>query len=268
MVGERVCVTKWCVKDGVSQSSVWQSCVCVWKMVGERLYVTPHFTLHAPHFILHTPHSTLYTFHSTLHTLHFTLCTLHFTLCTLHSTLHTLHSTLHTLHFTLHTPPTTVYTLHCPPPTVMIPSPLVNRLLEAQTICSTFGRLLLALQPFAPPSSVSLLIPLQTILFRTPTGAALRWASEFLHFPPFSFPLLWMIVLHFLSFFSYLIPGIPPFSFIFTLFSTIFLHFPWFFPPFFLPESTDLGESKPTVTSLRSGTCPPKKFNLHALHYN
>ena len=139
-------------------------------MVGERLYVTPHFTLHAPHFILHTPHSTLYTFHSTL----FTLCTLHFTLCTLHSTLHTLHSTLHTLHFTLHTPPTTVYTLHCPPPTVMILSPLVNRLLGAQTICSTFGRLLHALQPFAPPSSVSLLIPLQILLFRTPTDAALR----------------------------------------------------------------------------------------------
>ena len=58
--------------------------------------------------------------------------------------------------------------------------------LETQTICNTFGRLLLALQPFAPTSSISLLIPLQTILFRTPTDAALRWASEFLHFPPFS----------------------------------------------------------------------------------
>ena len=50
----------------------------------------------------------------------------------------------------------------------------VQTRLEAQTICSTFGRLLLALQPFAPPSSVSLLIPLQTILFRAPTDAALR----------------------------------------------------------------------------------------------
>ena len=40
--------------------------------------------------------------------------------------------------------------------------------------------------PSPPPSSISLLIPLQTILFRTPTDAALRWASEFLHFPPFS----------------------------------------------------------------------------------
>ena len=172
----------------------------VWKMVCdkvvcacERWWVKDCMSLHTLHSTLHTPYSTLYTFHSTLHTLHFTLdtpdstlYTLHFTLCTWHSTLHTLHSTLHTLHFTLRTPPTTVYTLHCSPPTVMILSPLVNRLLEAQTICSTFGRLLLALQPFAPPSSVSLLIPLQTILFRTPADAALRWASEFLHVPPFS----------------------------------------------------------------------------------
>ena len=34
------------------------------------------------------------------------------------------------------------------------------------------------LQPFATPSSVSLLIPLQTVLLRTPTDAALRWASD------------------------------------------------------------------------------------------
>ena len=61
---------------------------------------------------------------------------------------------------------------HSPPPTVMILSPLVHRLLEAQTICSTFGIVILALQPFATPSSVSLLIPLQTLLFRTPTKAA------------------------------------------------------------------------------------------------
>ena len=200
---------------------------------------TSYSILHTPHSTLSTPHSTLYTLHLTLQTLHFTLCTLHFTLCTLHSTLHTLHSTLHTLHFTLRTPPTTVYTLHCPPPTVMILSPLVNRLLEAQTICSTFGRLLLALQPFAPPSSVSLLIPLQIILFRT-NG---RCSPLSFGVPPFSsvFPLLWTIFPHFLSFFSYLFPVIPPFSSIFPLFSTIFPHFPWFFPPFFLPESTDLG---------------------------
>ena len=194
-------------------------------MVGERLYVTPHFTLHAPHFILHTPHSTLSTPRSTLYTLHLTLQTLHFTLCTLHSTLHTLHSTLHTLHFTLHTPPTTVYTLHCPPATVMILSPLVNRLLEAQTICSTFGRLLLALQPFATLSSVSHLIPLQTILFRTPTDAALRWASEFLHFPPFSFGrfsfIFWRsFPTFFLSFLHF-----PPFSPCFQRFSFVFLGF-------------------------------------------
>ena len=199
-------------------------------MVGERLYVTPHFTLHAPHFILHTPHSTLYTFHSTLHTLHFTLCTLHFTLCTLHSTLHTLRSTLYTLHCTL-PPQPFIYTLHCPPPTVMIPSPLVNRLLEAQTICSTFGRLLLALQPFAPPSSVSLLIPLQKLSCsepqRTLLSVELRSSSIFLRLPAAlddcpSFSVV----------FFYLFPVIPPFSSIFTLFSTIFLHFPWFFLPF------------------------------------
>ena len=138
-----------------------------------------------------------------------TLYTLHFTLCTLHSTLHTLHSTLHTLHFTLCTPPTTVYTLHCPPPTVMILSPLVNRLLEAQTICSTFGIVILALQSFTTPSSVSLLIPLQTLLFRTPTDAALLSFGV----PPFSsiFPLLLTIVLHFCKV-SYLFPAVPPFS--------------------------------------------------------
>ena len=56
----------------------------------------------------------------------------------------------------------------------MILSLLVHRLLEAQTICSTFGIVILGLQPFATPSSVSLLIPLQTLLFRTPTNAALR----------------------------------------------------------------------------------------------
>ena len=226
MVGERGCVTKWCVKDGASQSSVWKmvcdkvvcdKAVCVkdggWKIVC-------HSTLYTPRSTLHTPYSTLHTLHFPLHTPHSTLYTWHSRLYTLHSTLHTLHSTLHTLHFTLRTPPTTVYTLHCPPPTVMILSPLVNRLLEAQTICSTFGRLLLALQPFAPPSSVSLLIPLQTILFRTPTDAALRWASEFLHFPPFP-PAL---------------GDFPSFSVVFFLpfscHSSIFLHFPPVFNDF------------------------------------
>ena len=102
----------------------------------------------------------------------------------LHSSLHTLHS-LHSLHSTLYT--------------------------EAQTICSYNH------------SSVSLLIPLQTLLFRTPTNAALRWASEFLHFPTFStcFGGFSFIV----YFFSYLFPRIPPVSSIFPLFSTIFLRF-------------------------------------------
>ena len=241
MVGERGCVTKWCVKDGASQSSVWKmvcdKVVCV-KMVGERLYVTPHFTLHARHFILHTPHSTLYTFPSTLHTLHFTLdtrdstlYTLHFTLtvCTLHSTLHTLHSTLHTLHFTLRTPPTTVYTLHCPPPTVMILSALVNLLLEAQTICSTFGRLLLALQPFAPPFLSITSHPLANYLVPNPH---VRCSPLSFGVPPFSsvFPLLWTIFLHFLSFFSYLFPVIPPFSSISSCFQRFSFVFSALFP--------------------------------------
>ena len=147
-------------------------------MVGERLYVTPHFKLHAPHFILHTPHSTLYTFHSTLHTLHFTLDTPDSTLYTLHFTLYTLHFTLYSSHSTLYAPHFTLYT-------IMILSPLVNRLLEAQTICSTFGIVILALQPFATPSSVSL-----------PNGRC----------SPLSF-------------------GIAPFSSVFPLLLTIFLHF-------------------------------------------
>ena len=243
-VCERGCVTKWCVKDGVSQSSVWKvvcdKVVCVYErwwvkdcMSLHTLHSTLHTSysiLHTPHSTLSTPHSTLYTLHLTLQTLHFTLCTLHSTLCTLHSTLHTLHSTLHTLHFTLRTPPTTVYTLHCPPPAVMILSPLVNRLLEAQTICSTFGRLLLALQPFAPPSSVSLLIPLQTILFRTPTDAVeLRSSSIFLRFPP---------ALH----------DFPSFSVVFFLPFSSFLHFPPVFndfPSFSLAFSS-LGRSQRT----------------------
>ena len=66
------------------------------------------------------------------------------------STLHTLHSTLHTL----------------------------------RTICSTLGIVILALQSFTTPSSVSLLIPLQTLLFRTPMNAALRWATLHCTVPP------------------------------------------------------------------------------------
>ena len=78
----------------------------------------------------------------------------------------------------------------------MILSPLVHRLLEAQIIYSNFGIIILALQPFATPSSVSLLIPLQVkdcmlllTLYATlhtphPTDAALYCASKFRHFPP------------------------------------------------------------------------------------
>ena len=103
---------------------------------------------------------------------------------------------------------------------------------DAQTICSTFGIVILALHPFATPSSVSLLIPLQTLLFRTPTNAALRWASEFLHFPPcspyfgrFSFIFCRFFPTFFLSFLHF-----PPFSPCSQRFSFIFL-------VFFLPFS-------------------------------
>ena len=171
-----------------------------------RLY-TPHFTfytvhtslhsgwkivcyatLYTPHSTLHTPHSTLHTFRSTLHTLHFTLDTPDFTLDALHFTLYTLPFTLYARHFTLftaHSP----HNSQSPPPTVMILSLLVHRLLEAQTICSTFGIVILALQPFATPSSVSLLIPLQTLLFRTPMNAALLSATLHCTVPPQQFTL-------------------------------------------------------------------------------
>ena len=44
---------------------------------------------------------------------------------------------------------------------------------------STFSSIFLHfLQPFATPSSASLLVPLQTVLLRTPTDAALRWGSD------------------------------------------------------------------------------------------
>ena len=123
----------------------------------------------------------------------------------LHSSLHTLHS-LHSLHSTLYT--------------------------EAQTICSYNH------------SSVSLLIPLQTLLFRTPTNAALRWASEFLHFPTFStcFGGFSFIVYCFFPTFFLAFLQFPPFSpcfqrFSFVFFSTFFvsfLHLPSFSVVFFL----------------------------------
>ena len=221
------------------------------------------------------------------------------------STLHTLHSTLHTL----------------------------------RTICSTFGIFILALQSFTTPSSVSLLIPLQTLLFRTPMNAALRWATlrctvppqqslstpycndpqpagssstrspnhlqhlwncypcfATLHHPflsitshplanslvpnpnercsplsfgvpPFSsvFPLLWTIFLHFLSFFPYLFPVIPPFPPVFSDFPSFSLVFSSLFPA---------GVNGPRGNrSLPSPLCvvvhaPPKKFNLDALRCN
>ena len=200
------------------------------------------------------------------------LCTLHFTLCP--------------LHFTLYAPPFALCTVHSPhnsqspPPTVMILSLLIHRLLEAQTICSTFGIVILALQSFTTPSSVSLLIPLQTLLFRTPMNAALRWATLHCTVPPQQsistpycndpqpvgssstrspnhlqhlwncYPCFASLRNPFLSITSHplansLVPnpnercsplsfGVPPFSSVFPLLWTIFLHFLSFF---FLPFS-------------------------------
>ena len=176
-------------------------------------YILRH-TLYSILHTFHSTHITrltLQTLHLTLCTLHFTLCPLPLpsTLHTLHpsstrSPNHLQHLwnccpcvailrypflsiTSHPLanslvpnpyercsplsHFTLHSPPTTV---SFQSPTVLILSPLVHRLPEAQTICSTFGIVVLGMQSFATPSSVLLLIPLQTLLFRTPMNAALR----------------------------------------------------------------------------------------------
>ena len=188
-------------------------------------------SLHTLHSTLHTPYSTLYTFHSTLHTLHFTLDTPD-------STLYTLHFTLYTLHFTLYTLRSTLYTLHCPPPSVMILSPLVHRLLEAQTICSTLGIVILALQPFA---THSLLIPLQTLLFRNPNG---RRSPLSFGVPPFSsvfpFPRAFNDFPSFSEVFSSLFPAVQRLYLHFPSFSSVFHDFPSF-SLVFSCLSTDLG---------------------------
>ena len=82
---------------------------------------------------------------------------------------------------------------------------------------------------------------------------------------------------------AFFLPGIPPFSpcfqrfsFVFflpfsrhssiclhsPLFSTIFLHFPCFFPPFFLPESTDLGGIEAYRHLFAQWYIPPKKVQF------
>ena len=186
-------------------------------VVAARLWDTLDTTFYTWHCTLLTPcwvtdcmsHSTLHVFQTLLPSIFSLLLTILLQFLSPHSSLHTLHS-LHSLHSTLYT--------------------------EAQTICS------------CNRSSVSLLIPLQTLLFRTPTNAALRWASEFLHFPPFSTCFGRFSFIFCSSFLIF--PSIPPFSSIFSLLSTIFLCFlsylfpvipPFtflfcrFFPTFFSP---------------------------------
>ena len=183
---------------------------------------TLHSTLHTSYSILHTPHSTLSTPHSTLYTLHLTLQTLHFTLCTLHFTLCTLHARLHTLHSTLHT---LHFTLRTPPITVYTlhcPPPTVMILspLVNRKTSPCFATL-------RPPFLSITSHPLANYLVPNPNG---RCSPLSFGVPPFSsvFPLLWTIFLHVLSFFptfflSFL--HFPPFSPCFQRFSFIFLGF-------------------------------------------
>ena len=57
----------------------------------------------------------------------------------------------------------------------------------------------------------------------------------------------------------------PPFSSIFSLFLTVFFHFPWFFPTFFLPFSGDIGESTPPSPNCLVAHAPLKKSNWSPL---
>ena len=202
---------------------------------------------------------------STLYTLHFTLYTVHFTLYTSHSTLYAPHFTLYTVHSPHNSLHFTLSTPYCndPQPAGSSSTRSPNHLQHLWNCYPCFATLR---HPFLSITSH----PLANSLVPNPNG---RCSPLSFGVPPFSsvFPLLWTIFLHFLSFFSYLFPVIPPFSSIFPLFSTIFLHFPLFFPAFFLPESTDLGGIEATVTSLRSGVvvhAPQKNFNLHGLRCN
>ena len=100
-----------------------------------------------------------------------------------------------------------------PSPQTSSYSPVWTRL-EAQTICSTFGRLLLALQPFAPPFLSITSHPLASYLAPNPNG---RCSPLSFGAPPFSsiFPLFWRFSFIFFRFFpTYFLPFLhfPPFS--------------------------------------------------------
>ena len=105
--------------------------------------------------------------------------------------------------------------------------------------------------PFPGIPPFSSIFPLfSTILLRFfPT-----FFLSFLQFPPFSpvfndFPSFSVVFFLPFSWHSSIFPlfstiflcFFPTFFLSFLHFPPIFLHFPWFFPPFFLPESTDLG---------------------------
>ena len=123
-------------------------------------------------------------------------------------------------------------------------------------VFSQFSSIFLHLQPFATLSSASLLIPLQTVLLRTPTDAALRWALDpyfflyaclyvpsffkaapFLHFMPFfqtfscvpavfpEFPSCNFLIFPTVSSISLVFPSLP---FIFSSSLMVFFHN---FPP-------------------------------------
>ena len=69
------------------------------------------------------------------------------------------------------------FSQRCPQVSLVFPSlPFIFS--SIVMVFSTFSSIFLHLQLFATSSSASLLIPLQTVWLRTPTDAALRWASD------------------------------------------------------------------------------------------
>ena len=182
-------------------------------MLGDRLYVTPHSTLHV--------------FQTLLPSIFPLLLTI--VLQFLPSFFSYLFPVIPPFTF-----PFCAIALHFPPAVNDCPSVSFTALLTAHFTLFTLFALYplhrspnhLQLQSFLSITSH----PLANSLVPNPNerGTPLSFGV-----PPFSsvFHLLWTIFLHCLLFFSYLFPRIPPVSSIFPLFSTIFLRF---FPTFFL----------------------------------
>ena len=77
----------------------------------------------------------------------------------------------------------------------------------------------------------------------------------------------------YLSAFLRFLPAISSFCHVFAIFLHApplfmpFLHFPAFFPTFFLPFLRNQGESNPIIATLPSGTCPLKNWKTHPQHH-